>query len=116
MGRKIDYAKLAALLEEEFEAALGLYLKGSRPVIPKEITTAVETLFLARTQSFREALVGSFLAKICDTKIDVRLPYANQGENAFQGRAVDEDVLNPFLQQRQIPCSKDPTSLYSAEA
>jgi hypothetical protein len=108
MGRKINEEKLAALLEQEFQSALDFYLKGLRPSVSQGISSAIDALFLSRTQSFREALLGSFLAKISDKQIEVRLPYANQGKNAFQGRAVDENVVNPFLQQRQIPCSKGP--------
>lgn len=32
----------------------------------------------------------------------------NQGTNAFNGRTLDEKVVNPFLQEKSIPCSKGP--------
>lgn len=108
MGRKIDRSKIEALLKVQFQKALEFYLKGMRPPANEEIAEAVETLFATRIQSFREALLGAVLAKVSDIKIDIRLPYANQGENAFQGRAIDEDIVNPFLQEHQIPCSKGP--------
>jgi hypothetical protein len=108
MGRKVDVRKAAASLDTEFQAALSLYLKGVRPYASREIASAIDTLFLSKTQSFREALLGCLLAKITDGQINVRLPYATQGKDAFQGRALDEMVVNPFLQQCQIPCSKGP--------
>jgi hypothetical protein len=108
MGRQLDRTRLAALLDQDFKAALDLFLSGKRPLVDENISVAVDALFTSRTQSFREAAVGSYLAKITDPRVNVRLPYAKMGECAYQGRAVDEDVVNPFLQQRQIPCSKGP--------
>lgn len=108
MGRRIDEVTLAALLRRQFQEALELYLKGIRPSTANHLSEAADVLFATKVQSFREALLGCFLAKISDPAIDVRLPYANQGANAFQGRAVDEDIVNPFLQEHQIPCSKGP--------
>jgi len=59
-------------------------------------------------QSFREALLGCGLAKLLDPSIDIRRPYVEQGPNAFSGRGLDERVVNPFLHEHQIPCSKGP--------
>jgi len=43
-----------------------------------------------------------------DRSINIRFPYMNQGPDAFNGRTLDERVVNPFLQDRMIPCSKGP--------
>lgn len=108
MGRQLDRSKLADVLDREFKGSLAAYLAGRQPSADARIATAVDALFTSKTQSFREALLGTALAKLLDAKVDVRLPYANQGAAAYQGRSIDEDVVNPFLQQRQIPCSKGP--------
>ena len=36
------------------------------------------------------------------------LAYVNQGENAYNGRTLDETVVNPFLQSAEIPASRGP--------
>jgi hypothetical protein len=108
MGRKHDETALGALLEAEWDAALKLYLDSKTVAVAETLTKAADTLFSSKTQSYREALIGCFLAKLTDPAVDVRLPYATQGDNAFKGRDIDEDIVNPFLQQRQVPCSKGP--------
>jgi hypothetical protein len=108
MGRKVDLVEAAERMETEYAQALNLYRSGDAPALEPALSAAVETLFLSKTQSFREALVGCCLAKLADPAIDVRLPYAGQGENAFQGRDIDENVINPFFQSNQIPSSKGP--------
>ena len=40
--------------------------------------------------------------------INIRLPYMNQSDNAYNGRTLDETVVNPFLYEREIPSSKGP--------
>jgi hypothetical protein len=53
-------------------------------------------------------LLGCGLARILDPAVNLRHPYVNQGEDAFNGRTLDEKVVNPFLQDRMVPCSKGP--------
>lgn len=108
MGRKQNQADLRTLLEKEWDSALAIYLDKKPHELSGSLLEAAETLFRSRTQSFREALLGCFLAKIADPAVDVHLPYATQGKDAFNGREIDETTVNPFLQQRQIPCSKGP--------
>lgn len=43
-----------------------------------------------------------------DNSIDIHLPYVNMGANAFSGRSLDERVVNPFLHEKSIPCSRGP--------
>ena len=38
----------------------------------------------------------------------MRKPYVSQGDYAFNGRTLDERVVNPILQQRRIPSSRGP--------
>lgn len=37
-----------------------------------------------------------------------RLPYVNQGPTAYNGRDLDEKVVNPFFQEHRIPSSRGP--------
>lgn len=39
---------------------------------------------------------------------NIRLPYVNQGPYAFNGRTLDEKVVNPFFQEHRIPSSGGP--------
>lgn len=65
-------------------------------------------LFASATQSYRETLLGLGLARLLDRSIDIRQPYVKLGPGAFSGRSLDEQVINPFLHDRMIPCSKGP--------
>jgi len=73
-----------------------------------EFALAADALFASKTQSFREVALGCALVRLLDKKIDIHLPYVNQGAAAFNGRTLDEKVINPFLHEHQIPASKGP--------
>jgi hypothetical protein len=108
VGRAIDYEKASEILEELFEEAE----EGSRNTqieqVSKIVEEAAEILFASSTQSCREALLGCALARHMDEDIDITLPYMNQGDDAFNGRTLDERVINPFLHEHEIPSSKGP--------
>jgi len=108
MGRKLNYEKAKEVLNNEFARAEGEYGAGELVQVSKKISKASEVLFRSSTQAFREALIGCILARIQDPQIDIRLPYMNQGDNAYNGRTLCEKVVTPFLQDRTIPCSKAP--------
>jgi hypothetical protein len=104
----IDYDKAKRLLDELFaEAELAFHDK-KLPAIASDLAIAGEKLFASATQSYREVLLGCCLARLLDASINIRHPYVNQGDDAFNGRTLDERVVNPFLQERMIPCSKGP--------
>ena len=108
MGRQIDYVAAKSLLAQIFSQA-ETHFRDNIPVqVPDGIVEATERLFASSTQAYREALIGCALARILDPEIDIHLPYMNQGANAFNGRTLDETVVNPFLQERSVPCSKAP--------
>jgi len=97
-----------SILDEEFPRAEELFADGADPGIDPDVATATERLFSSSTQAFREALIGVTLARVIDPEIDIRFPYMNQSEAAFNGRTLDTSVVNPFLVQREIPCSTGP--------
>ena len=76
--------------------------------ILSEHTQPFDVVFNSKTQSYREVLLGCALIHCVDTSINIRHPYMNQGSDAFNGRTLDEQVINPFLVFQQIPCSKGP--------
>jgi hypothetical protein len=106
----IDYDSAPALLEAAFEDALSHLISGTPPQIGHELFyySSFETVFKSNTQAFREALLGCVIARILDREANIRQPYVNQGPQAFNGRTLDERVINPFLQDKRIPCSKGP--------
>ena len=104
----LDYEKAAALLADLFFGAEKKQPEGKAPAIAKTVIEFANLLFASSTQSYREVLLGCCLARLLDTSIDIRHPYVGQGGNAFNGRTLDEKVVNPFLQDRLIPCSKGP--------
>lgn len=108
MGRQVNIERAKQVLNEHFEQAEQDYLNAITPVVSERIQRSADVLFETKVQSYREALLGCAIARIVDPQIDLSLPYAEQGENAFSGRSLDEQVVNPFLVLKEIPCSKGP--------
>lgn len=104
----IDYDAARGLLLSTLAKAESEFLEGSVPVVPDAIVGACQIIFESSTQAFREVLLGCVLARIQDQKINIRKPYVKQGRNAFNGRTLDERVVNPFLHDKRIPSSKGP--------
>jgi hypothetical protein len=108
MGRAIDYMEARTALESFFADAEA-DSRGNQVVkVARRVEAAAEILFGSSVQSCREALVGCALARILDAEIDITQPYMNLSENAFNGRTLDERVINPFLHEKEIPSSKGP--------
>ncbi|HET7911947.1 MAG TPA: restriction endonuclease, SacI family [Pseudolabrys sp.] len=108
MARSIDYDAARKVLKRAFASAEADYRDGKKVEVSKKIANASRTLFLSRTQAYREALVGCVLAYAQDPTIDIRYPNAKHSTNAFSGRTLDEQVVNPFFQDRAVPVSKNP--------
>lgn len=108
MGRRIDFEKAQDLLTKEFVRAEFDYSARRPPKVSDKAQQAAKVLFTISVQSYREALLGCAIAKTVDPEIDIRSPYGNQGPQAFSGRSLDERVINPFLTDRQVPCSRGP--------
>jgi SacI restriction endonuclease len=108
VSRPIEYNQAKRALSELFTEAEMAFPRGETPPVPASFSKAVDTLFTSRTQSFREVALGCALVRLLDKRANLRLPYANQGSLAYNGRTLDEKVVNPFLHDRQIPASKGP--------
>ena len=104
MAIPIDYPAARALLEDVFDEAGALYQSDGAD----QLGEVINPLLRSRTQAYREVLIGCCLARLLDPAIDVRRPYANQGDCAYNGRTLDEKVVNPFLQHHEIPSSRGP--------
>jgi len=52
-------------------------------------------------------LLGCALISIEAPGTDLRSPYASQSDDAFNGRTLDQEVVNPILQQKRIPSTKN---------
>lgn len=105
----IEYDSAWDDLQAAFDAAEARLLSNSVPASPPQrISDAIGVVFASRTQAFREVLLGCVLARIQDKSIDVRLPYVSQGARAYNGRTLDERVVNPMLQEKRIPSSRGP--------
>jgi len=105
----IDYENAEAILRREFAAAESTVLSGGLPPTTHPATEShLERLFSSKTQSYREVLLGCILAKLADGALDVTKAYVNLGDGAYNGRTLDEKVVNPFLQESRIPSSKGP--------
>ena len=104
----IDYAIARENLEALFLRAEEDSRENRSPKVPKAFSEAVETLFQSNTQSFREVALGCGIVRLLEKGADLRLPYASQGPTSYNGRTLDEKVINPFLHDRQVPASKGP--------
>ncbi len=103
-----DYAAASELLKRCFDLAGQQLAQGGISAIPSATQAAADTLFASTTQAYREALVGCALVKCVEPTTDIRRPYVGQGEHAYNGRTLDERVVNPFLKGRSVPCSSGP--------
>ena len=104
----IDYAAARELVENLFAQAESDLLAGAAPKAIASLVNNCDVIFQSRTQAYREALLGCTIARIQDRNINIRLPYVDQGTNAFSGRSLDERVVNPFLQEKRVPSSRGP--------
>jgi len=104
----IDYTRARELLDSLFAEAETYHPDNQLSNIAPTIVEAADRIFASNTQSYREALLGCALAKLLDRSINVSLPYASHGEGAFNGRTLDEQVINPFLNDKRIPSSRGP--------
>jgi len=108
VGRQINYEKARDILEELFGKMEVAYVNKSPPTAWGEIGVTIEEIISSKTQAYREVLIGCAIARILDPLIDIRKIYVNQGKDAFNGRTLDEKVVNPFLHEHEVPCSKGP--------
>ena len=104
----LDSAKARELLDRVLAEAESKLLRNAVIDCPARTENLFDAIFQSNTQAYRETLVGCVLAKIQDSEVNIRLPYKNLGPKAFNGRTLDERVVNPFLQQNRIPCSRGP--------
>lgn len=103
----IDYTDASELLHRSFNAVTSQFSSSAQATLNMH-QEALDTIFESKTQSYREVLLGCALIRIMNPYVNIRLPYAKQGSDAFNGRTLDEQVINPFLMSKQIPCSKGP--------
>lgn len=108
MAIDVDLKSATTTLTEVFATIQPLILQGVVPPIPGDLGPQFDAIFATNINSYREALLGCTLAKIQNRNVNIRLPYVNQGPNAFSGRTLDEKVVNPFFQKHRIPCSGGP--------
>lgn len=78
------------------------------PEIGESLAEKVELLFLSQTQAYRETFLGSMIAKLEAPEVNLSLAYVNLGPDAYNGRTIDEKIVNPVLQSNRIPVSSGP--------
>ncbi|MDZ4790284.1 MAG: restriction endonuclease, SacI family [Hyphomicrobiales bacterium] len=108
MGRSLNYDAARRLLTDTFALAEIDFAATKAIDVPASVQEATAQLFTSKSQSPRETLIGCTIARILDADIDIRAAYASLGEAAFNGRSLDETVINPFLSDKTVPCSKGP--------
>jgi hypothetical protein len=104
----INYSQAERLLEDTFRECEERFIVESSASIDERLAQSYDVLFASATQAYREVLLGCIIVRLLDASVDVRLPYAKLDDRAYSGRALDENVINPFLRCKKIPCSKGP--------
>lgn len=100
--------KIRGRLEESFTEAETLFREKRCPTLSESLELDLSLIFKSQTQAFREVLIGCVLVSLEVPSADIRKPYSNQAPNAFNGRTLDEQVVNPFLHEKRIPSSRGP--------
>ena len=108
MARQLDYKAAADLLEAGLRNAEEAFALGKSLPTYHALEKLFDTIFSSNTQAYREVLLGCVLVRILDKDANLRLPYVSQGETAFHARDLDQEVVNPFLKQHEIPGSTGP--------
>ena len=103
----LDYGMAGEFLRDCFQEAAGRLPEPAQELLQTR-HTAFEAVFRSKTQSYREVLLGCAVARYLDPAVNIRHPYIKQGADAFNGRSLDEETINPFLRTKQIPCSRGP--------
>jgi hypothetical protein len=104
----LDYGIATKVLDQAFSEAETAFQDKNPPTLDAGVEKHLNNLFSSNTQAYREVLIGSALVRYQDKRIDLRLPYVKHGRRAYNGRDLDEQVVNPFLKAKQIPSSKGP--------
>src|SRR3989338_3493937 len=105
-----DYSQAQDTLESELIRAEADDLVNRPPNIESDLIPHFDEIFNSKTQAYREVLIGCALVRHQDKSINIRKPYSKQGKDAYNGRTLDEKVINPFLHQKRIPSSRGPRS------
>ena len=84
----IDLSTVRNVLEKTFADVECDYIEGRAARIPHDLEKSYDLLFKSKTQAYREVLLGCILARMVNRKVDVSLPYVQQGELAYSGRAI----------------------------
>ncbi len=108
MAIDVDSDAALGTLETLFADVQAQLMAQTVPPLAPGLEPAFDALFNTPIQLPREALLGCALARLQNRAIDIRLPYSGQADNAFNARTLDEEAVNPFLQERRIPASKGP--------
>jgi hypothetical protein len=101
----IDYQRASVLLSDAFSSAQQDLANNAEPPVDASVAEACQGVIRSATQAYREVLLGCVLAKLLNPAVNVRKPYAGQGDDAFNGRTLDERVVNRFLKHQRIPSS-----------
>jgi hypothetical protein len=104
---QIDYALSKDTLLEVFKEAeetananADLFIQSHKDELTK--------VFKSATQSYREVLLGCTLVHLLYPEADLTKPYANHGGNSYNGRTLAESVISPVLDEKYIPCTRNP--------
>lgn len=108
MARQIKVQDAQELLEVTFALAEEAARENAEVTFSEDVILATDRLFSSVTQAYREALIGCAVARVIDPEIDIHLPATEDGDKAFSGRSLADNVITPFMRGRSVPVSVSP--------
>lgn len=106
---ELDYEAAKTTLSTIFDEAEAAFQASENPgTSEKAVAKDLAAIFTSKTQAYREAFIGTILARLQDKNINLTLPYVKHGPTAYHARELDQSAINPFLKEKQIPSSGGP--------
>lgn len=108
MAIQLDFDVAKQHLADALGVAESAFESASPPDVPSRFSEPCGAVFNSTSGSYREVLAGLCLTKLQSPDVNLTKPYVAQGADAFNARALDTEVVNPFLHKNRFPAGKSP--------
>jgi DNA adenine methylase len=96
----------AVILEDSLRKAKKS-IRNNEEITTKEIQDRANYIVNCSTKSGIRAILACALAKEMDPSLDIRKPYTEIGtSDSYSGRTVDEDHVEPFVMEHDLPANQ----------
>jgi hypothetical protein len=96
----LDYEAAKTTLSTTFDGAEATFQANEIPgVNEKAVAKDLAAIFTSKTQAYREAFVGTILARLQDKNINLTLPYVKHGPTAVSCERTGSERHQPVPQR-----------------